>query len=166
MAAYAATVTPTFPTVQKLAQGGMGLFGGSVAISNYNSTLAEVTGITLKFKATPDVICDGVSTNGYLVRWVKASKAFKCFYPSKAIAAHAHDLLVKGSAPAGIDEPIGVEGTDTLAKNAATDRTIAGAASDTKGGVISGGAVSAQAGTEVANDVDVGSVNFLAFGRV
>ena len=41
-----------------------------------------------------------------------------------------------GSAAGGIDEPIGVEGATTLAKDAATDRTIAGADSATKGGVI------------------------------
>lgn len=57
-------------------------------------------------------------------------------FTGSALAAHAHNILVKGSAAGGIDEPIGVEGTDTLAKDAATDRTILGADSATKGGVI------------------------------
>jgi hypothetical protein len=51
-------------------------------------------------------------------------------------ASHTHDLKVIGAAAGGIDEPLGVEGTDTLAKDAATDRTIAGASSATKGGVV------------------------------
>ncbi len=57
-------------------------------------------------------------------------------FTGSALATHAHDIKVKGAAAGGIDEPIGVEGTDTLAKDAATDRTILGADSATKGGVI------------------------------
>lgn len=57
-------------------------------------------------------------------------------FTGSALAAHNHNLLVKGSAAAGIDEALGVEGTDTLAKDAATDRTIVGADSATKGGVV------------------------------
>jgi|GEM_PF-572151 hypothetical protein len=60
----------------------------------------------------------------------------KLLIRQSAGAAHSHDLKVIGLAAAGIDEPLGVEGGDTLAKDAATDRTIAGAASATKGGVM------------------------------
>ena len=57
-------------------------------------------------------------------------------FTGSALAAHDHDIKVIGNAPGGIDEPLGVEGTDTLAKDAATDRTIVGANSATKGGVV------------------------------
>lgn len=57
-------------------------------------------------------------------------------FTGDALAAHTHDLTVIGGAAGGIDEPLGVEGGDTLAKDAATDRTIAGADSATKGGVV------------------------------
>lgn len=61
-------------------------------------------------------------------------------FTGDALATHNHDLKVMGGASGGIDEAIGVEGTDTLAKDAATDRTIAGADSATKGGVVGTGA--------------------------
>ncbi len=57
-------------------------------------------------------------------------------FTGSALATHTHDLKVIGGAAGGIDEPLGVEGTDTLAKDAATDRTIVGANSATKGGVV------------------------------
>jgi hypothetical protein len=57
-------------------------------------------------------------------------------FSGSALATHTHDILVKGGASGGIDEAVGVEGTDSLAKDAATDRTIVGSASATKGGVV------------------------------
>jgi hypothetical protein len=72
------------------------------------------------------------------------------------LAAHNHNLKVMGGASGGIDEALGVEGTDTLAKDAATDRTIVGADAATKGGVVGGsagtpaGTISAPAFTGVA----------------
>ena len=56
-------------------------------------------------------------------------------FTGSSLATHVHDLKVMGGAGT-IDEPIGVEGTDTLAKDAATDRTIVGANYATKGGVV------------------------------
>lgn len=49
-------------------------------------------------------------------------------------AAHTHDVKLIGGITA--TEPVAVQGGDTLGKNAATDRTIAGANSATKGGVV------------------------------
>lgn len=70
-------------------------------------------------------------------------------FTGSALAAHNHDLKVIGGAAGGPDEAIGVEGGDTLAKEAATDRTIAGADSATKGGVV-GGSAGTPAGTNSA----------------
>jgi hypothetical protein len=57
-------------------------------------------------------------------------------FSGSALGTHTHNLLVKGAASGGIDEALGIEGTDSLAKDAATDRTIVGADSATKGGIV------------------------------
>lgn len=103
-------------------------------------------------------------------------------FTGNALALHNHDLKVMGGAAAGIDEPVGVEGGDTLAKDAATDRTISGADSATKGGVVGAGAgtpagtnsapaftgtaVAAGALAELGNVVVAAtSLTFLVFGK-
>lgn len=53
--------------------------------------------------------------------------------------AHAHDLLIKGGQAAATTNVAAHYATDILGKEAATDATILGSASATKGGVISGG---------------------------
>jgi hypothetical protein len=93
----------------------------------------------------------GNEAQGYTWKYDRTNHTLRCFvtggftpagtvaapvFTGSALGTHAHNLLVKGGAAGGIDEAIGVEGTDTLAKDAATDRTIAGADSATKGGVI------------------------------
>lgn len=56
------------------------------------------------------------------------------FTPAGTIASHTHDIKFIGGITA--TEPVAIDGGDTLGKNAATDRTIAGANSATKGGVV------------------------------
>lgn len=51
-------------------------------------------------------------------------------------AGHAHDLLIKGGQAASTTNNTAHYATDILGKEAATDATIAGSASATKGGVI------------------------------
>lgn len=53
------------------------------------------------------------------------------------IADHTHDMLYIGGITA--TEAVAIQGGDTLGKNAATNRTIAGATSATKGGVVTSG---------------------------
>lgn len=55
-------------------------------------------------------------------------------------AAHAHDLLVKGGQAGSTTNDIAHYATDILGKEAATDATILGSASATKGGVMSASA--------------------------
>lgn len=50
--------------------------------------------------------------------------------------AHAHDLLVKGGQASSTTNDIAHYATDILGKEAATDATILGSASATKGGVL------------------------------
>jgi hypothetical protein len=54
------------------------------------------------------------------------------------VAAHDHDLLVKGGQAAAGTAAVAYYATDILGKEAATDKTIVGTASATKGGVIQG----------------------------
>lgn len=85
MAAYACTVTPDTPVALKLLQFfGIGVLIGKANISNYNTTPAEVTGITKYFRTTPCVVPTGVSSGAVkqLVRWDRTAKAFKCYVPT------------------------------------------------------------------------------------
>ena len=66
---------------------------------------------------------------------IKAYAAGGAFTPEGSVADHTHDLTYIGGIAA--TEPVVIAGGDTLGKNAATNRTIAGADSATKGGVAS-----------------------------
>jgi len=90
--------------------------------------------------------------SGYVFEWVPAMGLVKA-YRSAAQEAHTHDLKYIGGITA--TEPVAIDGGDTLGKNAATDRTIAGADSATKGGVVSGDAIAQAALAEVSNSVDL-----------
>lgn len=198
MGAYAAAVTLTTPNAAKFGNGGYRLLAGQCTISNYNSTLAEISGISKMFKsgAPMTVVCD-VSTNGYIVRWDRTSKAFKCFYPTKAItpagtvaaptftgsalSGHAHKSFTAKGSDAAADKTAFVSTADgagtaqagVFVANAGSGSDIDFNSSSVSAGTpagtnsapaFTGSAVAAQAGTEVANDVNVGTVNFIAFG--
>lgn len=110
MAAYAASVTLKHRVSHRLIPG-MRIIFGSINLSNYNTTLAEITAITGAFRAAPAVILGGNSSNGYLVAWDSTSKAVKAWYPTQQTASTGN-----------------------------------------------------RAGVEVANDVAVGAVDFIAIG--
>lgn len=83
MAAYAATVVHTERT-HRIGLG-MGILRGTVDLTNYNQTGAEITDITNQFKVSdPTVILDSVSDNGYLCRWNHVDKAVHAFYPDSS----------------------------------------------------------------------------------
>jgi hypothetical protein len=117
MAAYAETVTLDHRKAINLG-GSMAVLSGRCNITNYNTTVAEITDITGHFQNDPVVICSGVSESGYLVHWDRTDKGFKAFYP-------------------------------TIASDQTPTADIVAAA-----------------GTEVVNDVDIGEVQFVAFGIV
>ena len=117
MAAYAATVTSTMRKPTRIAAA-MAIYHGQVNLTNYNTTAAEITGITGKFRADPIVLMSGVSESGYVCHWDPTDKSIKAFYP-------------------------------TIASDQTPTADIIAAP-----------------GTEVANDVDVGLVYFVAFGFV
>lgn len=61
-------------------------------------------------------------------------------FTGSALGTHAHDILIKGGQAAATTNVLAHEATDILGKEAATDATIAGANSATKGGVIAASA--------------------------
>jgi len=70
------------------------------------------------------------SPNGYVYKYDPTNHSIRIYQS----AGHTHDLKYIGGITA--TEPVAIAGGDTLGKNAATDRTIAGADSTTKGGVV------------------------------
>lgn len=84
MAAYAATVTLK-PTGRPFKVGNsLEMIKGTVDITNYNTTLAEITAITDLFRDVPIVVPGAITDNGYLITWIAASKAFKAWYPTNS----------------------------------------------------------------------------------
>lgn len=74
-------------------------------------------------------------TSGYEWTYDRTNEKLVGFYaPAQT---HAHDLLIKGGQAASTTNNAAHYATDILGKEAATDATIAGSASATKGGVIS-----------------------------
>lgn len=90
MAAYAATVTLRQRSAIPLG-GGIGFVHGTINVTNYNQTLAEITGVSGLFKGAPTVILGGITSGGYGARWVPASKSVYCYtFPDAAgVAAQA-----------------------------------------------------------------------------
>jgi hypothetical protein len=102
---------------------------------------------------------------GYVFQYVASTGKVKA-YTLGGVAAHTHDLLIIGGQAATTTNEVGHYATDILGKEAATDATIAGSASATKGGVVATTALTADAGTEVANLTALSGVtfNFRALG--
>ncbi len=80
MAAYAAAVTSVMKRAVKIdAVQGIYMYAGQCDVTNYNTTLAEITGITGQFKSIIAVVAEGVAENGWVPHWVTATGSFKCF---------------------------------------------------------------------------------------
>ena len=143
MAAYAATVTLDIPHVERISRN-LGILTGICDVTNYNSTLVAITGITGYFKTILSCIAEGTSDNGYLFTWITASLAFKCWYPRPAQTADTADrLTITASGAANITD--GQSVTVNAAFRSAVDASAAG---------------------QLADDVDAGAVRFIAVGRI
>lgn len=81
--------------------------------------------------STTNTNVGGVALGSYVVVRFLASA-----FTGTALGTHAHDLLIKGGQAASTTNDIAYYATDILGKEQATDATIAGSASATKGGVI------------------------------
>lgn len=146
MGAYAASVTSVMSKAVKIdAVTGIGIFAGKCDITNYNSTLAEITAITGKLKSLICVVVTGISDNGYHVRWDASGEAFKAY---DAVADHTHAIAV----------------TAGTAGDAVTNNS--GVLESTGGENLVTEASTAVAADEAATDTDVGVVEFVAYGLV
>lgn len=153
MAAYAATVVEDLQRVERISRT-VGIMVGTCNLTNYNTTLAEITDITRWFLAVNRifaVLTDAVSDEGYCFRWNRTTGAFECFVP-----VHGHDFKFKS---ASITADVEWDGTDIATTGGGT-RTP-----NTSSGVQAAKAFDA-AVVEAADDVDAGLVNFVAYGLV
>lgn len=156
MGAYAATVTSPMKNSERISRS-LGVFAGKVAISNYNPTLAEITGITRYFKSgsvagftsgVVSVACEGYSSNGYMCRWSANAKAFTCYYASNIVPVSiAVDSNVAGGAALLFGSGGGAAALHATSAVGNITMTVA-----------------AGPALEVAADVNVGDVTFVAIG--
>lgn len=144
----------------------------SVTIAFGNSTLTYPSGgipLTSASMGCPNNIVSAVfvganSADGIVYKYDKVNNKIRMYrsagftpagandvpaFTGSALGSHVHDTLFIGGITA--TEAVAIQGGDTLGKNAATNRTIAGASSATKGGNV---AVSAgtPAGTVAASN--------------
>ena len=108
MAAYASTVTAVMKRAVKIDQVlGIGMFVGECNITNYNTTLAEITDISKKFKSVLAVVA-AVSDSGFLFEWIDATKSFKAVTPTNVSdQTPTADIAAAGAAEAATDVDVG-----------------------------------------------------------
>lgn len=157
MAAYAATVTSLMTKAVKLDNVvGIYLYSGTVDITNYNQTLAEITAISGKFSSIISVLTEPVTESGYLLRWNSSSKAFEAYYPD---AQHSHGLIItKGAIGTNLEVGLAADAAGTTLNNNTISATLTLDAPDPVANA------SAAAATEVASDTDLGTCGFIAIG--
>jgi hypothetical protein len=97
---------------------------------------------------------------GYTFEWVASTGKIKAYLGSGALAAHTHDLKIIGGQAAASTAATAYYATDIFGKEAVTNKTIAGADSATKGGVVAVSAGSAAIGTEVTSTTALAGVTF------
>lgn len=76
------TLTVTLDLRYPKRVGGSGKYGaisGTATISSYSTSKVAVSQITGLFRTTYRVVCDGVSANGYAMRWDTAASAFRAY---------------------------------------------------------------------------------------
>lgn len=168
MAAYAATVTLDFPRPGPVGNTKMGVLTGQINLTNYNTTLAEITGITGRFKSAPRVIVGGVSSNGYAVKWDPTAKAVKAYRAAASTVTPSGSITA--SAPT-ITTGTNADVTAPVATNGGALTQAAGAAGITgvQAPVITDSRTfQAAAGAlgQAANDTNIGTMDFVAIGQI
>ena len=150
MAVYAATVTLDTPKPGRLGNSPMGVLSGTCNLSNYNTTQSEITTITKAFLPNGKlrVVADGLSSNGYAVKWDTTAKAFKAY----RVGTGTGTLTIASGTAA--THPVGVSGASG---NLVSDTTYSG---------IGTVATAAAALAEAANDINVGTFNFIVVGQL
>lgn len=85
-------------------------------------------------------LLDNMSSDGLIYKYDRTNAKIRIYKPR---AAHAHDVLIIGGQAAASTAAVAYYATDILGKEAATNKTILGADSATKGGVTSTAAAAA-----------------------
>lgn len=131
---------------------------GTGNLGTYATNGIAVTAAQLGLGTIYSLVID--PAGGYLFEYVASTGKIKA-YVHGGFASHTHDILVKGGQSAATTNVVQVAGTDTLGKEQATDRTIVGTASATKGGVVAlasdGGG---SPGAEVTASTNLAGVTF------
>lgn len=97
---------------------------------------------------------------GYTFEYVASTGKVKAYYGNGGLVAHTHDLKIIGGQATATSNVLAYYGTDILGKEQATDKTIVGVDSATKGGVVAVSAGSAAAGTEVSSSTSLSGITF------
>lgn len=137
---------------------------GTGNLGTYATNGVAVTAAQVGLGVLHSLVID--PAGGYTFEWVKSTGKVKAYLGSGALAAHTHDLKIMGGQAPSTTNDVAYYATDILGKEQTVDKTIAGADSATKGGVVAVSAGSAAASTEVTNSTNLAGVtfNFRAIG--
>lgn len=130
---------------------------GTGNLGTYATSGVAVTANQVGLGVVDAIVID--PAGGYVFDYVKSTGKVLAYVGGGATAAHTHDLLIIGGRIASTTNDIAHYATDILGKEAATNATIAGADSATKGGVVAA-AASGTAGTEVTNATSLSGITF------
>lgn len=130
---------------------------GTGNLGTYATGGIAVTAANLGLGRIDSLVID--PAGGYTFEWVRSTGKIKA-YQLSGFSAHTHDFVVIGGQSAATDNVMQVAGTDTIGKEEATNRTIAGADSATKGGVVAASSASGAAGDEVTASTNLSGVTF------
>ncbi len=131
---------------------------GTGNLGTYATAGIAVTAAQVGLGVLQSLVVD--PAGGYTFEWVASTGKVKAYLGSGALAAHTHDMKLIGGQAAATTERTAYYATDIFGKEAATSRTIAGADSATKGGVVAVSAGSAAASTEVTSSTALSGVTF------
>ena len=128
----------------------------------------DLSALSNRFKTLHRLTTD--QAGGYLFQFDKANNKLKVFYPTKSVAAHSHTAMTVNATEAAADSTtfVSVTGGDGTAHSDVGVSNAGGAANNIDILTSSDGAISAGAGVEVANGVDLSGVvgvSFVAIGR-
>jgi len=94
---------------------------------------------------------------GYTFKYNSTTSKLQAYAGEGGVAAHSHDLIIIGGQIAATTNITARYATEIFGKEAATDATIAGSASATKGGI---GSASSTSGVEVDTSTDLTTIVF------
>jgi hypothetical protein len=143
---------------------GWGMVSGVADITVYDdASTVELTCLTGCFREIKQVLVEGITDAGYLVRWNSTSKTFVCYK-----AANINTVATTGyftiTQSAGLTN---AHPTYLLYGNASTYAIVATAAAQHSFGITAASAVTvATPSLTEAGAVDVGAFRFIAYGLI